>query len=253
MEGAAMGLGIRDGMPWHMLSAAKLPTFLTSAAVEHPYLTTVGAGWAIARLPWRRSHILASLDGLLAPLAFDGWGFHDCYFRRADALTGPARAVAQLAGHPGIRAWDQGAGRALWFVCGGSIEEAAGLIARTSAERCSDLFAGLGLAVTYAGGIEPPQAQALLSAAGPFRWYVAQGAAFALEAHVRAGTETPESLSRGEILTGLDAQSVVEIVRTAMPPRTANFRGISAQGWALYEQWRACVSNQLERNGGGTR
>ncbi|WP_256386188.1 DUF1702 family protein [Neorhizobium sp. T25_13] len=253
MEGAAMGVGVRDAMPWHMLSKAKLPIFLTSAAVEHPYLTTVGAGWAMARLPWRRSRIFQSLDGLLAPLAFDGWGFHDCYFRRADVLMGPARAVSQMAGPLGVRAWDQGAGRALWFVCGGSIDKAAGLIATTLAERRSDLFAGLGLAVTYAGGIEPSDAEALLSAAGPFRWHVAQGAAFALEAHIRARTETPDSLLRGAILTGVDACSAVEIVRAAMPARTGNFGGVTAQSWTLYERWRTCVSHQLEKAAGETR
>ncbi|WP_425376255.1 DUF1702 family protein [Rhizobium sophoriradicis] len=252
MEGAAMGLGIRDGMPWYMFSAAKLPTFLTSTAVEHPYLTTVGAGWAIARLPWRRSRILESLDGLLLPLAFDGWGFHDCYFRRANVATGPARAVTHIAGCPGARAWDQGAGRALWFVCGGSIEEAVACIARTKVERHSDLFAGLGLAVAYAGGIEPSEAQALVSAAGPHRWHVAQGAAFALEAHVRARTETPETLSRGAVLAGGDALSSVEIVRMAMPRRPTHLRGPSAQSWTLYEQWRARVSEQLKRAAGWT-
>jgi len=44
----------------------------------------------------------------------------------------------------------QGIGRALWFVSGGEPQRAAAL-SGAAAERASDLFAGLGLAMAYAG------------------------------------------------------------------------------------------------------
>lgn len=253
MEGAAMGFGIRDAMPWHLLSAARLPMFLDSVQTDHPYLPTVGAGWAMARLPWRRSVILGSLDTLLLPLALDGWGFHDCYFRRTEILDGPGRNVGRLAGAAGARSWDQGAGRALWFMSGGSIAQAVGLIGRAPPDRRADLYAGLGLALTYAGGIEPAAAKEVTSIAGRYRRHLAQGAAFALEAHIRASTDHPNLLAIAAALTGKDANSVVAIVRSMMPMRLGSRGGVSSQSWALYEQWRARVAEELEEPAGAAQ
>lgn len=253
MEGAAMGFGIRDAMPWHLLSAARLRIFLDSVRTDHPYLPTVGAGWAMARLPWRRAAILGSLDTLLLPLALDGWGFHDCYFRRTEVVDGPGRNVVRLAGAAGARSWDQGAGRALWFMSGGSIAQAVGMIGRASPERHPDLYAGLGLALTYAGGIEPAAAKEFTFIAGRYRRHLAQGAAFALEAHVRASTEHPDLLAIAATLTGRDAHSVVAIVRSMMPIRLGSRRGMSSESWVLYEQWRARVAEELEKPAGAVR
>ncbi|MCW1408224.1 DUF1702 family protein [Rhizobium sp. 1AS11] len=246
MEGAAMGFGIRDAMPWHIFSAAQLPAFLDSVQTDHPYLPTVGAGWAMARLPWRRSAILGSLDTLLSPLALDGWGFHDCYFGRTEVGNGSGRNVVRLVGAAGARSWDQGAGRALWFISGGSIADAVGLINRASPDRHPDLYAGLGLALTYAGGIDPAAAKEFRSTAGRYGRNLAQGAAFALEAHVRASTDHSDILAMAAAITGRDADSVVAIVRSMMPTQLGTRGGASSKSWVLYERWRTCVAEELE-------
>lgn len=247
LEGAAMGLGMRDAMPWHLLSVAQLPVFLDSVQTNHPYLPTVGAGWAMARLPWRRSAILRSLDTLLLPLAFDGWGFHDCYFGRSEVLHGPGLNVVRLAGAAGVRSWYQGAGRALWFISGGSVSQAVDLIESAPPDRHPDLYAGLGLALAYAGGIEPTAAKELVSVAHLHRRHLAQGAAFALEAHVRASTCDPEVLAVTAALTGRDAHSVLALVRSTMPMQLGSRSRASPQSWVLYEHWRARVAEELEK------
>ncbi|MDE3858114.1 DUF1702 family protein [Sinorhizobium meliloti] len=246
MEGAAMGFAVRDAMPWHLLASSRLPLFLGSVSASNPYLPTVGAGWAMARLPWRRTAILSSLDRLLAPLALDGWGFHDCYFNPNKFFRGPSRQVERLTGDPGARSWDQGAGRALWFISGGCIAEACALIARVAPSRHADLFAGLGLAITYAGGIGAEATKRLRSTAGPFRRDLAQGSAFALEAHVRALTDTPAVIERAESLIGIDAASAITIVRSAMPIKVGELGKASNESWELYERWRTRVANELE-------
>ncbi len=249
MEGAAMGFGIRDAMPWHIFSAARLPAFLDSVQTDHPYLPTVGAGWAMARLPWRRAAILSSLDTLLSPLAFDGWGFHDCYFGRTEVGVGPGHNVARVVGAAGARSWDQGAGRALWFVSGGSVADAVGLIKRASPDRHPDLYAGLGLALTYAGGIDPAAAREFRSATGRHGRHLAQGAAFALEAHFRASTHHSDILAVAAAITGRDTDSVVALVRFMMPTQLGNRGGASSQSWVLYERWRTFVAEELEIRG----
>src|SRR5437016_1725656 len=72
-EGAAMGCAIADAL---MLGGDRLRSWVCTAG-EFTYLTHVGAGWALARVPWRRRAILACLDPVHRWLAFDGLGFHD--------------------------------------------------------------------------------------------------------------------------------------------------------------------------------
>ncbi|MCR9057385.1 MAG: DUF1702 family protein [Rhodobacteraceae bacterium] len=243
LEGAAMGCAVADGLPWSKLTgfANRFSTLLQATSERHPYLTIVGAGWAMARIPWRRSAILSSLDQFLAPLAFDGWGFHDTYFRPSRLKQGAAGAVRSLGGNPAARSWDQGAGRALWFTSGGSVERACNEIYSQAPERQADLFAGLGLAMTYASGATKIELQSLRSLSGAHSKDVAQGSAFALEAHECAGTASTEVRKACQILTGKDPRDVIRIVNEARPNQRTIAVVSLANGQENYEQWRSDV------------
>src|SRR5581483_5717945 len=93
-EGAAMGFAVADALPF---ARARLPGYLTAVEGRFAYLTHVGVGWAMARLPWRRRALLAELDPLLQWLAFDGMGFHDAYFHFFRVRAGWRR---QTTGYP---------------------------------------------------------------------------------------------------------------------------------------------------------
>lgn len=233
-------------MPWHIFAAPGLPRLLAATSQLNPYLPTVGAGWAMARLPWRRKAILHCLDRLLAPLAFDGWGFHDCYFKAKMLPRGPGGHIAGLAGGIARKAWDQGAGRAAWFICGGDIDEACARIARTDPSRHGDLFAGLGLAVTYAGGIDADTCRRLRLATGALGRHLAQGSAFGLVAHHDASTDTAAIRERAAALTGVAPETVVAIVRSAMPIGLGQPMQDLGDSSRLYEQWRSRTATNLD-------
>ncbi|MCR9122575.1 MAG: DUF1702 family protein [Phyllobacteriaceae bacterium] len=243
-EGAAMGLGISDALPW--ARNGNLARFLGTAGDRHAYLIHVGAGWAMARLPWRRRAILRVLDPLLAPLAIDGWGFHDIYFS-------PARlgAGARGGGRDHRRAFDQGAGRALWFVAGGDIDRALALITAQRPDRRCDLLSGLALAMTYTALAEPGDVAKLAGHADQTmpdgRAAVAQGAAFALEARALAGLRLPQGDAICSALCDRAPDAVLGIVR-AHRPATSDVVAIEAEtGTAAYEVWRQRVQAALTK------
>jgi hypothetical protein len=234
IEGAAMGYAISDAL---MLGGGRLRAWLEHSADDFGYLAHVGAGWALARVPWRRSAILRHLDPVHVWLAFDGLGFHDAYFYPTRIAGGWRRLSRDYA----ARAYDQGVGRAAWFSSGGDIARTAAAIARLDTSRHDDLWAGLGLAVSYAGGASTAEVQQAREAAGGARLALAQGAAFAAEARARAHHVPPHTSEAVRILTGLDPDNVVQIVRRirqSLPPG-------ATEAMPAYERWRLGVRQAL--------
>jgi hypothetical protein len=232
-----MATAIADALPF---AAERLPQMLGRFEREFVYLAHVGAGWALARVPWRRRRILMALDPLLAWLAYDGLGFHDCYFNHATVLAGWRRAGSGYA----ARAYDQGIGRALWFVSGGSARIAGTYIQHLAAERTDDLFAGLGLAMAYAGSASREAFAEVLRQAGHAAAHFGQGVAFACEARARAGCIPPHTQLAAEAL-GFEAVELAALVRQAReelsnverdPPR--------------YQQWRRRIREAVARRMG---
>lgn len=232
-EGAAMGAACADALP--LTGTGRLRALLTTAP-QHDYLMHVGVGWAMARVPWLRWTLLPRLDPLLSWLAWDGRGFHDLYFKRAKLENGWRR------GGYAARAYDQGMGRALWFFASGDIVNVLERIAAQAPGRHNDLFGGLGLALTYAGGASEQELQMVVEQAGASRAALAQGAAFAVEARTQAGNMTAEADTACEILAGRSAEACVSIVQQHRPlADNVTDNPVSP----AYETWRQTVQTDL--------
>lgn len=155
-EGAAMASAMLDALPGaHRHHVHDL----LAGAPEHVYMINVGVGWALARLPrWLHRYALDGLDDpVLVWLALDGYGFHQAYFHtqkyvHKQSLDSQLPRISPGAEKYCQRAVDQGIGRALWFVSGAEPAHAVSLVSNFAQHRHHDLFAGLGLAITYAGG-----------------------------------------------------------------------------------------------------
>jgi hypothetical protein len=80
------------------------------------------------------------------------------------------------------RAFDQGVGRALWFINGGGTEAVAAAVGRFAEHRRADLWSGVGLAATFAGGSDQRELAALRSEAGEYEDELALGSVFAVKA-----------------------------------------------------------------------
>src|SRR5439155_25260079 len=131
-EGATMAYTVLDAMgPGR---GRRTRDLLMGPGRPHLFLAYIGIGFAMSHLPrplWR--NVVPDLDGLayhptMSWLAVDGYGFDQAYFhtgRWVDGQRGPARYP--WLGAPGYfpRAFDQGVGRALWFIHGGQVQEVA--------------------------------------------------------------------------------------------------------------------------------
>ncbi|MEV5878819.1 DUF1702 family protein [Streptomyces sp. NPDC052101] len=232
-EGAGMGCALLDVLT--LSRGRRLRQLIEGAGTDYPHLIHVGAGWAFGKLrlsPWRA---LRAGDPLLRWLAWDGFGFYQAFFDSD-------RVVAKQRIERGLDPWqravrDQGLGRCLWFhEC--ADPEALGLrVAEFPRWRRADLWSGIGLAAVYAGGADQGELRALVEAADGYRAHLAQGAAFACGARLRARTPLPEHCGHGAlVLAGVPAQTAADWTDIAHAdlgphPRTPQH----------YEEWRAGI------------
>ncbi|MGW5051291.1 DUF1702 family protein [Actinokineospora sp. NPDC004072] len=247
-EGAGMGLAMLDGLPFGRSDhLARLLARPVGAAYQT--LIYVGLGWAMARLPRFRWAPASALDPVLAPLVLDGYGFHQAYFRTARYVDGQYQDPSFTwlgAGRGGYanQAIDQGIGRALWFVCGTDPDLVADRIEAFPAARRSHLFAGTGLAATYAGGVTEDELRTLARRAGRYRADVAQGSAFAAFARVSAGIVPEHSALATQVFCGTTPEEAARL--------TTELRPVSQDEHELpaYEVWRQRLANEFISLGG---
>jgi hypothetical protein len=230
-EGASMALTILDVFtPW---SRRRWQRLVEGAGAPHVYLCFVGAGWALARLHFRRvPHWIARVDPLLAPLAFDGYGFHQAFFRPDETVR--RRAAPRLSADA-LHHFDQGVGRSLWFVEGADPARIAASIARFARERQPDLWSGAGLALAYAGGMSESAVRQLCNLAGMHRAELAQGVAFGAKARHRAGNATAATHLACNVAWNAKLGEVVDLVDAALE------QARQARATDTYARWRAVV------------
>jgi hypothetical protein len=235
-EGAAMAIDLLDQLtPWRR---SRLSAFLEGPGAPHTYMVHVGIGWSLARWTFSLERRLMQLDPLLRWLALDGYGFHEGYFcwpRYANGSTQPRK----LPGY-GLRAFDQGLGRSLWFVGGadpGWIENA---VAAFPEPRRADLWSGVGLACAYAGGASPSDIHHLRDAGASYSAHLAQGAFFAAGARARAGNPAQHTDLACNLLCGHSAQEAAIVCDETR---------LQAQedGEPAYEVWRRLIRTYFAR------
>jgi hypothetical protein len=244
-EGAAMGLALLDCVtPWR---SNRVAVFLRGAGNDHIYMVHVGVGWLWARMPASMRPGEAHLDPLLRWLAFDGWGFHEGFFRWPEYIAGQPHPK-KLKGYE-TRAFDQGLGRSFWFVNGADVDLIARVISDFGIERQPDLWSGIGLAAAYAGIVDEACLSRLRKKAGAFWPHVAQGAAFAAKARHRAGNVTEYTELAARTLCDLSAEEAAHLtdltvknLAPAVPQAACDQR---AHEKPLYEIWRRRLQNHF--------
>jgi hypothetical protein len=246
-EGAAMACTVLDAMAGGRGHRAR--DLLSGPAVPHTFLTYIGIGFAMARLPrvlWRK--VLPDLTGTpyyptMSWLAVDGYGFDRAYFDTDAVVTAQRRPVpypwrgrADYFPH----AIDQGIGRALWFIHGGVAPAVAAAVGRFDADRRADLWSGVGLAATFAGGCDGAALKSLRRDAGEHHAHLAQGSVFAAKARLFSGYEPEHTAVAVDALTGLTVAAAGALADEATagtaPP----------DGPPEYEFWRATIRRKFD-------
>jgi hypothetical protein len=217
-EGATMACTILDAMRGGR--GHKTADLLRGPGQPHIFLAYIGIGFAMARLPrplWKK--VIPDLSGspyhpTMSWLAVDGYGFDRAYFdtgRWVDEQKVPTPYPWQGCPEYFPRAIDQGIGRALWFIHGAQPAQVAAAVQRFDAHRRADLWSGVGLAATFAGGCPPEGLLSLRANAGDHRADMALGMTFAVRARTYAGFLPPHTAQAAAALGDLTIDAAVEL------------------------------------------
>jgi hypothetical protein len=238
-EGATMATTVLDAMRGG--HGHKTADLLNGPGEQHIFLAYIGIGFAMARLPrtlWKT--VLPDLTEspyhpTMSWLAVDGYGFDRAYFdtrRWVDEQYVPKPYPWQ--GNAGYfrRAIDQGIGRALWFIHGAQAAEVIEAVRRFDGHRQADLWSGVGLAATFAGGCSPEGLSLLRRHAGEYRAELALGMVFAVKARAYAGFVPTHTDTAAAALADLSIAAAVELADgTAV-------HGSTSDTTPPYEFWR---------------
>jgi|TARA_R100001244_G_scaffold6593_14_gene8001 hypothetical protein len=234
IEGGAMGSALVDSLPFRK---AMLPRYIDRFAGQFPILVYAGVGLTISKLAWRELGIMAELDPFYRWLAYDGLGYHNMYFEPDKTLTGPKRVLEGYAS----RAYDQGAGRGIWFTSGADVGKAAATIAAMPSDRHSDLWAGVGLALCYAGPAGAPEFLEAKRLAGACAANLATGVAIACTARVKDESLLPDTREGISALWGLSPEALAERVE-AMRQSAASS---AVADMPAYGSWRQDIADDF--------
>jgi len=236
-EGATMAYTVRDAMG----GGHRTRDLLRGPGQPHIFLTYIGIGFAMARLPrtlWKK--VMPDLAGTpyyptMTWLAVDGYGFDRAYFQTrkwVDQQFIPK--PYPWAGSPEYfpRAIDQGIGRALWFIHGAQPAAAAAAVRRFAEHRHADLWSGVGLAAAFAGAGDPEDLSALLGEAGPHRAELGLGVVLAVKAREFSGFVPEYTAAAARVLGGLTVPEAV-----AIADETSNAGDVDGPV-PSYEIWR---------------
>ncbi|MCP2167746.1 Protein of unknown function (DUF1702) [Goodfellowiella coeruleoviolacea] len=225
-EGAGMFAGLLD-----LATAGRaraLRRLLDGPGDRYTHLVHVGAGWLLTPMRVTAVPRLPSAP-LLRWLALDGAGFGEVYF-------GGLRALQRRAHRRPDARWEArlaGCGRALWFAESADAAGVGAVIGRLPALARPHVWAGVGLAVTYAGAADEATFGALERAAEPHYAHFAQGVVFAAAARHRSGI-VPEHTARSVTrFLGVDVAETAEWSETAA-------RGLTdSEDVHAYLRWKA--------------
>lgn len=188
-EGAGMCYALFDMLaPW---SRSRLRAFTDGAGQKHDYIATVGAGLAVARVPWGRLRLnsyLEILDPTVAWCVIDGYGFHQGIFH-SEWYTLECRESPTAFSAYARQLFDSGVGRSFWWTQGASPTRIRQTIDRFPEGTRAQMWCGIGVAASYAGGVEERVLWDLLELSGVWSSDFLSG--FPLSARMRQKGENP--------------------------------------------------------------
>lgn len=185
-EGASMGVALTHNFEtWKQYA---------KAAEKHATQVHIGLGWAIAQGQLRSS--LSSLDRLgfaftLSEIepefrvkVLDGVGYWNGLFQRRFTIR--MQQVPEQITTEYQAGFDQGVGRAIWYITKGDVVKVANIIGHFLENRRPNLWQGIGVASVYVGGCSDELIAELRSTAGEFKPNVERGVELAEESIQKA-------------------------------------------------------------------
>lgn len=157
--------------------------YLLKDASQYSFLLFLGIGEAMAQLKLPPVLCNDVSRELWSGQIIEGYGFFEGYFNWYEALVLQKYPVG-LA--PELRAaYDQGLGRAIYFVSNCSAEKIREQINTFPIERRAELWAGVGIPSAYVGGLTERELTRLIDFAGNYRAELMQGVLLGSDARAK--------------------------------------------------------------------
>jgi hypothetical protein len=230
----------------------RLATLLKGTAAHHDFIIAVGAGFAVARVPWGvrvLDRYLKTLDPFVAWCVPGGYGFHQGFFHHkqyVDEAKDPPKSMSPI----GRRLFDSGVGRSLWWVKAADPARIAAAIARFPEDRRAELWAGAGIAASYAGGVDAAVLKRLHDAAGDYEGDLLSGVPFAARLRQKAGnySETTELACR--TFLGRSTDDAADLAEAAADAVRSQVHGEGiTPAYDLLRRWLVSECRTRERIG----
>ena len=241
-EGAGMCYALFDLlMPW---TSSRLRAFTDRAGRRHDYIATVGAGFAVARVPWGVRGLrryLERLDAATAWCVFDGYGFHQGVFHR-DAFVDRGRACPAAIPAYGRALFDSGVGRSLWWTTGAAPAAIGRAIDRFPESRRAAMWCGIGIAASYAGGVDERCLGELRHRSGACAADFLSGVPFAARMRQKGANPSPWTDRACRILLRRSAEQAADLIVDQVNDISAELQG---RGQELRETGYARLRHRL--------
>ncbi len=239
-EGAGVGLAALDTwLPWRR----RTREFVTGPGARYLYAIYLGAGMSLARMHRNPEPFRVRLDDpLFSWVVLDGYGFHEGFFAH-DRYVTAQQLPARVTGY-GLRAFDQGLGRSMWFSTGATVTGVSSAIGAFPRRRRPDLWSGVGLACGYTGGVDHDTLEQLRSAAGDHLGDLKVGVVVAAKARHMVGNLAGHNEAACQVLCGMASEDAAVIADVAVPDLPAYGAD------PAYEIWRQGIRNQLDAKAG---
>ena len=209
-EGAAMGRAVADivaGEPYQ-----RWAVFLQKN-IEHAVQIHIGLGWALSSKKIADLASLSSIEPLLKARVLDGYGYCDGTFRQR--LTIGQQQIHSFLTDTDLVGYDQGIGRSIWYITRGDTTILPKLIDPFWASRKPHLWRGIGIAMTYVGGVDESTLKAIIELASVYRSHLGVGALLAYRSRYDAQSLNRDTVLACQLLSGLDAtQAIVPTTNT---------------------------------------
>jgi hypothetical protein len=237
-EGAALALTVLDKL---LPTRRRLRALLESSGTAHGGPIYIGVGWGLSQLRRLPRRPPAEFDPVAGWMIYDGAGFREALFK-PERVFADARKPASLSG-AAARVFDHGVGRLLWFREGGGDERIRASIEALPGSRHADLWAGVGLGATYAGGVGVDELTRLRGAAQNHAERLAESAAIAAWGRRSGSNAAPWTERACQVLCGVSPAEAADAAGVALDELIGDGHD------ERYLAWRARIGELLPTTG----
>jgi hypothetical protein len=226
----------------------RLEGLLRATGGHHDGLAVLGAGFAVARVPWGPwlwQRYRTRLDPQLAWCMADGLGFHQGLFHHRRFIHRCQPPPAYLPSHD-HEPFDSGVGRSLWWVEGAAPDRIANRIERFPASRRAELWNGIGTACTYAAGVDEGVLRELDRLSAEWRPDFLSGVCFAPFIRRRGRNPSARTEAACRELLGMTADEAAELSETVVAEVEESLSGSDRRSRNLYPLIRRRVRQRPE-------